>query len=281
MPRLSREDATRVIAALRRLREVDSRSASDLEVARVMSRLSCRITQAGVSPPPASDTRAIFSRRPPEPVEAAALVCIGRQVSVLEAVNRPGVELAVWQRDPDPVWAGWLGSMPPDTWPACRLDVAPRDAAATLDTTLEAGGTPAGPERQAFAADVARLAALFALLAQAPRVRLRLEAITGDSCRRWHRDCVPLRLICTYRGPGTQRVPPAMGDDVLSRPDDDAVQALSLRAADVALFKGCGWPGQPHDDGVVHRSPRISGTGVARLVLVLDAVWPLLSDRPS
>ena len=59
MPRLSREDATRVIAALRRLTEVDSSSASDLEIARVVSRLSCRITQADVSPRPSRSASAI------------------------------------------------------------------------------------------------------------------------------------------------------------------------------------------------------------------------------
>jgi hypothetical protein len=100
-----------------------------------------------------------------------------------------------------------------------------------------------------------------------------LDAIAGDACRRWHRDCVPLRLICTYRGPGTQWVAPALGDAVMARPDDDAPQAIAFDTGDGALFKGCGWPGQPHDGGVVHRSPRIAGTGITRLVLVLDAAW--------
>jgi hypothetical protein len=107
-------------------------------------------------------------------------------------------------------------------------------------------------------------------------VRLRLDAVTGDACRRWHRDCVPLRLICTYRGPGTQWVPPAWGDAVIAQPDADTAQALSFQAGDVALFKGCGWAGQTHDGGIVHRSPRIAGTGITRLVLVLDAAWPVI-----
>ena len=216
-----------------------------------------------------------------ETAQAAALVCIGRDADVLEAVNQSGVELAVWQRDPDPAWAGWLESLPVDAWPACRLELSPEDAAATLDASFDARGTPCGPERLSLAADVARLTAMFAAYAQAPRVRLRLEAITGDACRRWHRDCVPLRLFCTYRGPGTQWVPPTLGAAVLSRPDDEAPQAMPLQAAGVALFKGCGWPGQPQDEGVVHRSPRIAGTGVARLVLVLDAIWPPHKERHS
>jgi hypothetical protein len=56
---------------------------------------------------------------------------------------------------------------------------------------------------------------------------------------------------------------------------------MALQAADVALFKGCGWPGQAHDGGIVHRSPRIAGTGLARLVLVLDATWPPTGKRST
>jgi hypothetical protein len=211
---------------------------------------------------------------PAPTTQALALVCIGRRVDVLEAVNQPGVELAAWQREPDPASAAWFESLPLDAWPACRLELAPQDALAELNASFDACGTPRGVARDAFAADVARLVALFAGLTQAPRVRLRLDMVTGDACRRWHRDCVPLRLICTYWGPGTQWVPPADGAEFLTRPDDEAPQAMAFQAADVALFKGCGWPGQPHEGGIVHRSPRIAGTGVARLVLVLDAAWP-------
>jgi hypothetical protein len=147
----------------------------------------------------------------------------------------------------------------------------PDDAARALNAHFDAGGTPSGEPRDAFVADMAGLVARFAALAATRSVRLRLEVVTGDACRRWHRDCVPLRLICTYKGPGTLWTPPAMGAAVLAKPDDDAPQAMAFEAGDVALFKGCGWPGQPHDGGIVHRSPRIAGTGITRLVLVLDA----------
>jgi hypothetical protein len=203
--------------------------------------------------------------------DVMAVVRTGRGADVLHAVRQPGVELAAWQREPDPAWAAWLETLPLDAWPACRLELAPPEAAAALEGSFDACGTPRSPARDALATDVAGLVTLFATLAGSPRrVRVRLDVVTGDACRRWHRDCVPLRLICTYRGPGTQWVPPTWGDDVLKQPDDDTPHAMALQAADVALFKGCGWPGQAHDGGIVHRSPRIAGTGLARLVLVLD-----------
>lgn len=139
-----------------------------------------------------------------------------------------------------------------------------------MKASFDACGTPAGRAREALVADIARLVTCFAEVARSHSVRLRLDLVTEDGCRRWHRDCVPLRLVCTYRGPGTQWVPPAWGDAVIAQPDADASQALAFDTGDVALFKGCGWPGQTHDGGIVHRSPRIAGTGLTRLVLVLD-----------
>jgi hypothetical protein len=62
-----------------------------------------------------------------------------------------------------------------------------------------------------------------------------------------------------------------MGTSMMDHPDDEAPQAMDLQAGEVALFKGCGWAGQHHDSGIVHRALRISDTGLARLVLALDA----------
>ena len=209
-------------------------------------------------------------------LESLSVVCIGRCADVLGDIARPGVELAAWQRSPDPAWVEWLAAMPAHDLPTCRLEAMPDDAARALNAHFDAGGTPSGAPRNAFVADIAGLVARFAALAATRSVRLRLDVVTGDACRRWHRDCVPLRMICTYRGPGTLWVPPALGAAALAKPDDDAPQALAFQASDVVLFKGCGWPGQWHGTGIVHRSPRIAGTGITRLVLVLDAAWPAI-----
>ena len=155
-----------------------------------------------------------------EVLHVASLVCIGRSAEGLADIDRPGIELAAWQRGPDPAWAGWLAALPADAVPACRLEVAPDDAVHSLNAHFDVCGIPCGQPRDAFVADIASLVTRFAALARTHTVRLRLDAITGDACRRWHRDCVRLRLICTYRGPGTQWVPPAWGAAVMARPDD-------------------------------------------------------------
>ena len=207
---------------------------------------------------------------PPTVCQTPSAVCIGTDRGILKAIAQPATELVVWQRQTALAWANWIEQLSVHDLPTCHLDMAPHEMTSALQASCDASGTPSGSPRDAFIADIANLSAAFAAILCTPTVRLRLAVVTNNACRRWHLDCVPLRLICTYRGPGTQWIPPAFGAAVLACADDETSHALPLRAGDVALLKGCGWPGQSHDGGIVHRSPRIAGTGLTRLVLVLD-----------
>ena len=197
-------------------------------------------------------------------------VRVGISAQTLHTIGQHGTELALWQR---PGWAGtdWLNALPADALPTARLTLEPHQARDAVHAICDACNTPPHPARDEFVADVAAHVAVFAKLTGSNTVRLRLDLVNHNACSRWHRDCVPLRLICTYRGPATQWVLPEWAHQVLARPDDDTLHAQAMTTGDVAMFKGCGWPGQPHDGGIVHRSPRISGSGLTRLVLVLDS----------
>eukprot|EP00580_Thalassiosira_gravida_P008984 CAMPEP_0201651300 /NCGR_PEP_ID=MMETSP0493-20130528/42777_1 /ASSEMBLY_ACC=CAM_ASM_000838 /TAXON_ID=420259 /ORGANISM="Thalassiosira gravida, Strain GMp14c1" /LENGTH=311 /DNA_ID=CAMNT_0048127609 /DNA_START=124 /DNA_END=1059 /DNA_ORIENTATION=- len=110
---------------------------------------------------------------------------------------------------------------------------------------------------------------------QLPSVHVKLRAVGDNACRYWHQDCVPFRMITTYRGPCTEWVLPALSKKTLARRQFDSEHAQSLSHHDVALFKGRGdtdgdAPLRCDAPGVVHRSPRTEGSGVVRLVLVLD-----------
>jgi len=201
-------------------------------------------------------------------LSSPAVIC-GATADTLQGIRQPATELALWQR---PNWASgaWLSSLLPEALPTCRLTLQPQEADRTVHAVCDASGTQRHPARDAWVADVAALVAMFARLRGCPAVQMRLDVLSHNGCRRWHRDCVPLRLICTCRGPGTQWVWPEHAPSVMVQPDEDTPYAQAMATGDVALFKGCGWPGQPHDGGVVHRSPRIGGRGVPPLVLVLD-----------
>lgn len=214
------------------------------------------------------------------PPLAQTSVQTGTTPDVLHRITQPGNDMVVWQRSNAMPWTAWLNALPLDALPVGRVELQTAEALAVLHETCNASGTPMGPMRDLFTFDVADLIGRFAAITGTDTVALRMDVVTGNACRRWHRDCLPLRMICTYRGPGTWWVPPALAPLALDHADDELEsQASQLQTGDVALFKGCGWAGQTHDTGIAHRSPRMEGTGLVRLVLVLDLPHPKRSNR--
>ncbi|MBS0559907.1 MAG: DUF1826 domain-containing protein [Proteobacteria bacterium] len=108
--------------------------------------------------------------------------------------------------------------------------------------------------------DFRRLARRFSALTASSVVRMRLELIIDDACRKFHKEAVGIRLLCTCAGPGTEWID-----------SDGTIRRLTTMA--VALFKGTAFPGA--GPRVLHRSPPLSsGTFFrqSRLVLCIDAV---------
>lgn len=136
------------------------------------------------------------------------------------------------------------------------LDIAPfgHRAAGRPDAIL--ADMPPLPD--ALGAAIADLAADFARVMGCDTVRVRLEGVTGNACRKVHADYTDLRLICTLAGPGTDYT---LGDD-----PDGAL--LRIPTGMVALFKGHEFG--PGHAACLHRSPPIEDSGERRLVLVID-----------
>jgi len=105
--------------------------------------------------------------------------------------------------------------------------------------------------------DISALGSRFMALMQTSRLRVRVEGVTNNACKKLHSDFTDLRLITTYAGPGTDYAP---------HDDDCCLERLPVGA--IGLFKGKLF-GEGHAP-CRHRSPPIEGTGVARLVLVID-----------
>jgi len=142
--------------------------------------------------------------------------------------------------------------------------VDPAEALAAVSTAITLAGKPeafaealAGlPE--ALRTDILFLASRFSDLTGSSSLRLRLESVDTDACRRFHADYTDVRLVLTYAGPGT---------DIRETTDDDA-PVHRISAGQIALFKGRLYPGAP--PVLLHRSPPIEGSGTRRVVLVLD-----------
>ena len=94
-------------------------------------------------------------------------------------------------------------------------------------------------------------------------VRIRLDVVHDDACRKFHIDSLTARLVCTYRGPGTQYG--------ISTDGNQPSRVFSVPTGAPFLLRGTQWP-DPPVSGLMHRSPLIEGTGMTRFVLVIDPV---------
>lgn len=195
---------------------------------------------------------------------AAARVSSPNELSVLK---QPSCPAAIWDRETPQAFQTWVDTLPQEQLPRARL-ILRRDAVqdAMHEITAKAG-LPDCAEHAHLAQDVTHLARLFSKLMGAAHLRLRLDVIKTNACRKFHIDAVTARLVCTYRGTGTQHG--------VSRGGEDPHQIHTTPTGAPILLRGTLWPAAP-DAGFVHRSPPILDASGAptqtRLVLVLDPV---------
>ncbi len=195
---------------------------------------------------------------------------VGLDPTILGRIAEPGVDLTIWNRPLPPALSGPLArsTLRTSTLPALRTTVPTVAPEATLAAALR--DLKDRRLADALADDVGQLVRLVAPLIGRETLSVRLEAVTGDACRRFHADRIPLRLIVTYRGPGTEWVDEAVlppGGDP-RHPPMEAVRRVPAGA--VALFKGSLGSDRP----LLHRSPPIAGTGAVRLLLCIDEGLP-------
>lgn len=173
-----------------------------------------------------------------------------RSLAAVETVFDPHVHLVVWQR------AGDAGvSQRAASWPLATGRVMRSIRINELELPTVASMLSL-PIQSPFAADVLLLAELFATITGAETVGVRVDVTDRATCPRFHADHVTLRLMTTYRGPGTQWLQ-----------DGETQQA---EAGDVLFAKGDLWP-DLRCGPCIHRSPDPL-PGQSRVLLTLDAL---------
>ncbi|WP_079437348.1 DUF1826 domain-containing protein [Zoogloea sp. LCSB751] len=192
-------------------------------------------------------------------------------------IFQPDVQLAVWQRPIDQAIADYLEANRPHLGRGLRSSLA-------ADECPHLAELPVAPGRDALAADMGRLAELLRDLLDCPHIGLRLEVIGRAMCPRFHVDRVGIRLLCTYRGPGTEWIADTganrarLGSGACGVPDDVSglmgadTRIESIASFSVALLKGSLWQGNA-GRGIIHRSPAVPVDALPRVVLALDGMW--------
>lgn len=192
-----------------------------------------------------------------------AHVARGSDCGQLASIADPAINLAIWQRQLSPALAGTANGLLAAAPSDIRVTAPIAGVSDALTAAMAAAGWPSAPD---LVADVADLAVLAGPLMRAATLEIRLDIITGDACRKFHADYVPLRLITSYAGPGSQWL---SNDDSAALAQGAGIAGLDVRqllAGEVALFKGRLLTDVP----IIHRSPPIAGSGTRRLVLVIN-----------
>ncbi|RRV14005.1 DUF1826 domain-containing protein [Stutzerimonas xanthomarina] len=197
---------------------------------------------------------------------------LGDTPEILGEALHDGVNLAVWQRRLPLHITGFAETLLALGEPLAEsLTLEPTsESELQLPTLAAAYRDIAG--HAGFVADVAWLVRAFSCLVDARRIGLRLRMLDKPMCPRFHVDHVPLRLITTYAGAGSEWLHEGgmqrrrLGDPAAEPTDAAAIERLG--AGDVALFKGEKWLGN-EGAGIIHRSPQ-AATAERRLILTLD-----------
>ncbi|WP_237885175.1 DUF1826 domain-containing protein [Pseudomonas sp. PGPR40] len=197
----------------------------------------------------------------------------GDTPKALTGILDDDVNLALWQRQLPTHIADFgrlLLSLNEPLAESLSLEMPSDDAEPNLHGLASGFSDLEGYE--GFIADVSWLVSAFACLLGAQRIGLRLRVLDTAMCPRFHVDHVPVRLITTYAGIGSQWLKEgAMDRRQLGKPeaepqDDSRIQQIT--SGEVALLKGEKWHGN-EGFGLIHRSPQ-PAPGERRLILTLD-----------
>lgn len=181
----------------------------------------------------------------------------------LSAIRQSGCAAVIWKRRPLPRFQTWIDSLAPEHLPRARIILRPELVCDALLNITSACGLSTGPGRDLLIDDVSALAAIFADVMRVDYLRLRLDVTNDNVCRKFHIDAVTARLVCTYRGTGTQYG--------ISTDGNHPCHVSTVPTGSPIILRGTHWPETPIS-GFLHRSPPIEGTEETRLVLALDPV---------
>lgn len=190
-------------------------------------------------------------------------------------IFQPQVQLLCWQRPMPAGVAGYLDSLAASG----SLRLGYRGMLSAGEAPVLAAW-PADAGRQALQDDITLLADMYATLLGCAQVGWRVEVLDGSMCPRFHVDRTGIRLVCTWRGPGTEWLSGAdrrfLGRGSGGLPDETSGLMRTGEvgrsvAGEVVLLKGSQWQGNG-DAGAIHRSPA-AGSQLPRVLLVLDAMY--------
>ena len=174
--------------------------------------------------------------------------------------NTAGV---IWCRRMQERMQSWLYALPVDQLPTGRIVMPVSQVRSAVTELMNISEMPDFAERQLLLDDVCLLAHEFSKLFASAYLRLRFDVVTTNKCPKFHVDHVAARLLCTYRGAGTEY---SFLDD-----QKKPAEIFSIPNGATIVLRGTEWP-IDCTNNLVHRSPKIYSENETRLLLVIDPV---------
>ena len=195
----------------------------------------------------------------------------GETPLALSDILNDGVNLAIWQRQlPLHIaeFGALLVALNEPLAESMVVELVSEDSVPNLQGLASSCRDLEGYD--GFIADVSWLVSAFACLLGAKRIGVRLRLLDKAMCPRFHVDHVPVRLITTYAGIGSQWLrEDVMDRRTLSQADAVPTERIEqIHCGEVALLKGTKWHGN-EGHGLIHRSPALKADE-RRLILTLD-----------
>ena len=174
--------------------------------------------------------------------------------------NTAGV---IWRRRVHKRMQSWLDTLPVDQLPTGRIVLPVQKVRSAVTELMNISEMPGCSERELLLDDICLLAHEFNELFAPAYLRLRFDVVTTNKCPKFHIDHVAARLLCTYRGAGTE----------YSFLDDQKRPAEIFTTPNCAaiVLRGAKWP-TDRANNLVHRSPEINDGNETRLLFVIDPV---------
>ena len=169
----------------------------------------------------------------------------------------------IWRRCMPQGIQTWLNTLPVDQLPTGRIVLPVLKVRSAVTELMNISEMPDCAERELLLDDICLLAHKSSELFTSAYLRLRFDVVTTNKCPKFHIDHVAARLLCTYRGAGTEysfldgQKSPA---EIFPTPNCAAI-----------VLRGTKWPTECANN-LVHRSPEINDVNETRLLFVIDPV---------
>ena len=192
----------------------------------------------------------------------------GNSSIVLDSIHKKEVNIAIYERDVSALEKEIDGLIERDF--ELRLSGDIKNLTDTISLEEELTECPQ------LRSDILALLEQFEKVTSASDFRLYLATIKSNMCRKFHTDINDLRMLCTYRGPGTLW----LTEDNINREsedccdDDDCLvieksKIQQTKEGSVVILKGALYP-KEGTSPILHRSPTIEEGGIRRLMLRID-----------